>query len=335
MSILVFLLIFLSALLHASWNFLSKKSVPSAAFFLLLSLSNTVLWSWTLFVFHFSFFQLPPSAWAAYLGSIVCECAYMIGLAYAYRKIDISQAYPMIRALPVLMIAAIGALFSHTLPSGGGFLGLLLVSAGCLFMPLKNLTDFHWRNYTGHAMKFVMIAAIGTTGYTMLDALVLRELAAATGAGKLGVTCLYLFWVESGIAFGLLVYTLSNRFERRQLRDLLRHRSWYPSLAGLFSSSAYLLVLIAMLSITELSYLQAFRQISLPLGMLFGILFLKERSNLAKWVGVTLIVAGLVTIAFQPQPPRINSSKDLETNQLPDNKSKILTGMDTTSASGD
>ena len=72
MSILVFLLIFLSALLHASWNFLSKKSVPSAAFFLLLSLSNTVLWSWTLFAFHFSFFQLPPSAWAVYLGSIVC-----------------------------------------------------------------------------------------------------------------------------------------------------------------------------------------------------------------------------------------------------------------------
>ena len=61
---------------------------------------------------------------------------------------------------------------------------------------------------------------------------------------------------------------------------------------------AYALILIAMQYVTNVSYIQAFRQLSLPIGFLAGVLFLHEKSSATKIVGLTLILAGLVIVAF-------------------------------------
>ena len=58
------------------------------------------------------------------------------------------------------------------------------------------------------------------------------------------------------------------------------------------------LVLAAMTKVTQLSFLQAFRQMSLPIGLLLGIIILKEPAHRPKIAGITLIVTGLVLIAF-------------------------------------
>ncbi len=46
--------------------------------------------------------------------------------------------------------------------------------------------------------------------------------------------------------------------------------------------------------VTNVSYVQAFRQMSLPVGMLLGIIFLKEKCTLTKVVGITFIIGGLI-----------------------------------------
>ena len=44
MTLTAFLLIFVSVFLHAGWNFISKKSTPSAAFYMLSSATAALIW---------------------------------------------------------------------------------------------------------------------------------------------------------------------------------------------------------------------------------------------------------------------------------------------------
>lgn len=50
--------------------------------------------------------------------------------------------------------------------------------------------------------------------------------------------------------------------------------------------------------VTNVSYIQAFRQLSLPIGLLLGILILKERATFQKIAGLALILTGLFLVAL-------------------------------------
>ena len=65
-------------------------------------------------------------------------------------------------------------------------------------------------------------------------------------------------------------------------------------LAGIFASLSYVLVLIAMNYVTNVSFVQAFRQMGLVFAMLAGFFILKERCTLPKLIGCALIIAGLI-----------------------------------------
>ena len=56
----------------------------------------------------------------------------------------------------------------------------------------------------------------------------------------------------------------------------------------------YILVLLAMNYVSNVSYVQGLRQLGLVIGMPEGVLILKERCTLTRVVGITLIVSGLV-----------------------------------------
>ena len=61
---------------------------------------------------------------------------------------------------------------------------------------------------------------------------------------------------------------------------------------------AYTLVLVAMGFVTNVSYVVAFRQLSIPLGAALGILLLKEPPYRPKLVGIAVAFAGLVWLGF-------------------------------------
>ena len=68
----------------------------------------------------------------------------------------------------------------------------------------------------------------------------------------------------------------------------------HPYFAGIGAALAYLLILIAMGFVTNVCFVQAFRQMSLPVGVLLGMFFLREKCSAAKLTGVGLIVCGLI-----------------------------------------
>ncbi len=111
MSWTAFFLGLVSVFLHAGWNFLSKSGRPSAAFYLVMSMTSATIWLPFFLFSGLAAGKLPFSFWLYWIGSGVCEVLYVLGLFKAYSKCDISMAYPLARALPVLMVAAVTIVF--------------------------------------------------------------------------------------------------------------------------------------------------------------------------------------------------------------------------------
>ena len=299
MTLSAFGLILLSIFLHVGWNLISKKSRPSAAFYLLNSVTSFCIYVPCVFFAGIDWSAFGTGFWLFVLGSITSEILYFIGLFKTYRSTDISLAYPMVRALPVLLVAAVTTLCGIGKElSPVALIGMFIVFAGCLMMPLEKFSQFSWRNYMTPVLGFMILAACGTTGYTIFDGMLIPQLLANAKGHPLAVTGAFIALLEFGITTGLSIYVLSRQEERQEFAKLAGH-SWMPHLCGICSSSAYILVVLAMPLVTNLSYVQAFRQMSLPLGVAAGIFLLKEKCPPVRLAGVGAVVAGLVITALK------------------------------------
>ena len=299
MTWIAFFLILASVVLHAGWHFLSKSRQPTCAFFLLVSASDFLF---TLpFALHsgLELTNLPPRFYWLALGGGLSGTLCDLGLSTAYRKTEVSLAYPLARALPVLFTAALTiALGLGARPGPLALTGMVVLFAGCLLMPLVRFSDFRPASYWNPALGGILIAALGTTGYTIFDSQALKLVAQYGNTSELGGAIGYMALRESILFSGLALYILPQRNQRSCFTRAL-FRQWHPYLAGVFAALAYVLILLAMRQVTNVSYVQAFRQLSLPLGVLLGVLILKERCTLSKLLGMCLVVAGLILTALK------------------------------------
>ncbi|MBE6399592.1 MAG: hypothetical protein E7041_05565 [Lentisphaerae bacterium] len=293
-----FLLILLSVFLHAGWNFLSKANRPSKAFFVLANGTVALLTIPFVFIVPVAWGELGWKFWLLLAGSVAFEVIYAIGLAGAYKKQDISIAYPLARALPVLMVALVTLLFGlGAVPEWTAWTGFAVVALGCIILPQSSFGNLKWREFVKSVSGFILLAALGTTGYTVVDKVATAQLMKVAAASKISELGLYLFLMETGVALALLILVL---FSGRERVELFRKnlKSPAPYLCGLFSGAAYFLVLAAMGFVDNVSFLQAFRQMSLPVGVILGVVFLHEKLTLPKIIGTVMIVLGLILTVF-------------------------------------
>lgn len=294
MTLTAFWLILLSAVLHASWNFISKTHRPSVVFYAQSSGTAALFWLPMLLYVRPDFTQLPLNFWLFMLGSVFFNVTYYTGLAHAYAKSDISMAYPMARSLPVLLTAVITVLFGFGTPPGAlAWCGLVLISCGCLLLPLPSLKAFNWKTYRTPVLGFIILAALGTTGYTIVDSFGIKlAIESLENVNNLH-GCIYMSLVEPLNCLGLLLVTAGSKNNRLEFKKSFARSIW-PSLSGVACSLAYVLILAAMPFVSNVSFVQAFRQMSLPLCIIAGIVILHERCTLTKVIGCLAIVAGLV-----------------------------------------
>ena len=171
---------------------------------------------------------------------------------------------------------------------------MAVVFAGCLLMPLKQFSDFKLRNYLNRGMLYILSVAVGTTLYTIFDSwaqAVMRE--SFPDVSKPVISLTYYSFRAPTVATLFWGLTFSVRPWRDEAVSLWRKRSYLPIAAGVCSSLTYVLVLTAMNFVTNVSYVQAFRQIGLLIGMLEGIFILKETCTMPKVAGIALILSGL------------------------------------------
>jgi drug/metabolite transporter (DMT)-like permease len=294
MTLTAFYLILISAVLHAGWNFISKTHRPSVVFYAQSSGTAALFWLPMLLYVRPDFTALPLAFWSFLLGSVVFNVIYYTGLAHAYARSDISMAYPMARSLPVLLTALITVLFNFGTPPGVlTWLGLILISCGCLILPLPSLKDFNWKTYRTPVLGFIILAACGTTGYTIVDSFGIKLAITHLPEVEKIHGCIYMSLVEPLNCLGLLIVTAFSKNNRLEFQKSFARSVW-PSLSGIACSLAYVLILAAMPFVTNVSFVQAFRQMSLPLCITAGIVILHERCTLTKVIGCLAIVAGLL-----------------------------------------
>jgi drug/metabolite transporter (DMT)-like permease len=299
MTLTAFLLILCSTVLHAWWNYRGKKHQPSAAFFLLADGSVALLMCPFLLYYHAQLTQLPPKFWLLIFATGFFEALYYTGLAYAYRKGELSTAYPLVRALPVLLVPLVNQLAGHPHPlNTAALVGFAVVALGCLLLPLPSFTAFTLNRFWNAATAFAVLAGIGVTGYTLIDYNTVQLLrggnTAHFGPSELVLVLIPLLTLST--VFWLGLYTALRGEERAEVRSLWNSSRAYVGVTGVVIWISYGLVLIAMNFVTDVSYVSAFRSLSIPLGALLGVLWLREPSCVPKWVGVGAVSCGLILV---------------------------------------
>jgi drug/metabolite transporter (DMT)-like permease len=230
-----------------------------------------------------------------------CQTIYFIGLAGAYRHGQLSIAYPLARSLPVLIVTILSVIFQFGSPiSAQGYAGIFFVVVGCLLIPIQSFTNIKPENYLNLSCALALLAACGTAGYTIIDNEALRQLreTPAITINAIEIAVLYMVLETALTALILGLYVLASKPERQNFRDLHPATWRYAAVTGVIINLTYGMVLAAMAFVTNVSYLAAFRELSIPLGALLGITLQKEPAPRPKIIGVGVVLAGLLLVGL-------------------------------------
>ena len=306
MSLTAVILLLVSAAIHASWNLLTKRSRATLSFFLIAVVVSILVFFPIPWIFRRWLHQIPPSVWILLASTAVFQALYYFGLASAYRSGELSLVYPLVRALPVLLVAGVSWLLGRgSQITAVGLVGMLLVALGCFILPLKNFSSPPLQNHfrvPSHSpvLLFAILAAVGTTGYTIIDDIALKTLRGLPEFSHQGpqITFLYTYLETVSITLWLALMVILIPAERREIKSLPKKAWISAAFTGVFILLAYGIVLVSMAYVRDVSYVSAFRQISIPLGALIGLLVEKENAYRPKVVGIFLISIGLVLVAL-------------------------------------
>lgn len=301
MSLTAALLIIVSAFMHAGWNFISKRRNPSLAFFFVTAVFATLAISPILFIHRGVLGGVPTAVWQLVLATGIAQGIYFFGLAGAYRQGDISLAYPLARALPVLFVALISLLLGNGGQIGRiGLIGMGLITAGCIILPLPHFRQLKLHNYQDAVILMALVAAVGTTGYTLIDDQALRQMRVAIPLENSQITLIFIALQTSSTALMLGLATLVSPAERRQLRQIGQNRTLLLTslLTGVVIMSTYGLVLAAMAYVSNVSYVAAFRQLSIPIGAVLGLTLQQEPRYAPKLLGIGIVSVGLILVGI-------------------------------------
>ena len=300
MGLAAIALVSVSAFMHAGWNAASRKRRPAAAYFLVANTTGTLLLM-PLFFMHLGHLSgIPVSVWCMLALTGASMALYYAALAGAYRSGDMSVAYPVARSLPILAVAGVESVLGLGSPLGALAVGgMALVVAGCLIVPREKLLGAGARSYLNATFALALLTAVGVTGYSVIDHAALATIrAAAPSLGPVGSVLVYAPLEGIAASASLTVYCLLHPAERASLVKIMRSEKRAAALTGVAIYMTYLLVLVAMNYASNASYVVAFRQLSIPLGAILGVVVLREPARLPKLVGVVAIIAGLVLVAL-------------------------------------
>lgn len=294
MTLTAFVLILVSALLHVGWNLIGKRIAQSILFYAWSMAAGGLLFSPFLLLNGTRLLKLPNDFWLLLIGSGLCQALYLIGLARAYMGANLSLVYPLARALPVLIVPLLVLMvYGESLLSGRDLLGMLLILTGAIALPLNKWRRWQLSDYLCPSIGWILLAACATAGYSVIDSLAVRLMA---GQGFTAFQAGSSFVVLQAVSTVLWMLVLLKLVFRERLTDLPDKR--WSVIAGGFVIGTYMLVLISMSLVAEVSYVVALRQVSIPLGVIIGVLLLGERLSFPGLQGLLAMLVGLILVSL-------------------------------------
>ncbi len=230
------------------------------------------------------FLPLPaPESLIFLAGSCSVHIAYYLCIAVAYRTVDMSFAYTIMRGTAPLLTSIAMLLFGHNL-SWAGWLGILCLCSGVLVLTRENVRNGRF-NISG------ALAAVGTAvvimGYTLFD---------GYGARASGNPISYVCWLYVINTFPINIILLLR--QRKSYIPYFKQRWKIGLFGGLCSLGSYGVALWAMTK-APIAMVAALRETSVIFGMLLAILFLGEKFSPVKLLAVVLVATGIIIMRLQ------------------------------------
>ncbi len=278
MSLTVLALVLLSAVIHAGWNFLSKKAGGDLAV-LTLGAAVAGIVSVPLALPFLPSMEALRAGAPYMVATAVVHFFYFTALGRAYEHGEISAVYPVARGAGVALTGLLAVLLlgDHVTLVGGA--GIAAVTIGALL--IRSVGSGEARH--DHAMLMALAVSVLIVAYSLIDKL---------AVGVLHPT------VYNGALFGGAAILLSSYLAWREPGRLTatwnKNRNAILTI-GIGQVASYLILLFA-LRMSQVSYVVAARELSVVFGALLGVKLLGERMTEKKAFGIAVIVAGLVLV---------------------------------------
>lgn len=304
MNNLALALVITAALLHATWNFLLKKSGGGIGVLALSAVTATLLL--TPFAVHLIVqgFIFTPTIFGMLVGSGLIHLAYFLLLDRAYQGNikrgnpngsdsgsgansggDLSVVYPLARATgPLLTIIAATLFFNERMT--------LIAACGALLVVISAIL------LAGNPAKLLSRDAKSGAGFALLCG---SMIACYTVWDKQAVAVFLIppiiFDWGANVVRIMIMVPLAHRREPGAMSLAWRHHRKAVMAIGIMSPLSYILVLTAMV-FTPVSYVAPARELSILFAALIGTQILKEGDTTRRTIAAIGMVLGISALAL-------------------------------------
>ena len=278
MSTLTFLLVILSAVLHASWNFVAKKYAGNYSVIYLSFLFSSVV-TGLISIPFIADVSLTTELIALLITTGVFHAVYGFVLTFTYMNGDISTLYPIVRGSGIAgaVILSMVILREQVEPVSG--FGVATVISGIAILSYR-------RNRKATSPKGIFLALICGSlimSYTIMDKLLVTEVHPIPVMAASQIISVLMF----------LPYVLLKR--RTELKTTFRTLLKPVILISVVATSSYLIILYVM-QIAPISRIVAVREASVVFGAIAGYILLKEDFSKVRLLGVVLVMLGIILV---------------------------------------
>ncbi len=288
MSYVAILLIILSAILHAVWNYLAKRG-RDIVVFLWWSLVFHLLIFAPLVIYILSNSEVNPAGWYFVLASGIFVFLYWLFLANSYKHGDLSLVYPIARSAPIF-VCIMAVLFFKERLSPLGVTGILAVIAGVYIIPMRSLDVQNFikpfSHLRGKGLMFAGLTALSLSIHHTIDKV-----------GTRFFNPLVYVWMLSFVGFVFLTMWIAFSGRRQSIREEWSQNRRAAAATGILIMFSYSLIVFVM-RFEKISYIISMRQLSIVLGVILGNIFLKEPYGLVRFVASCLIFFGVLCIGM-------------------------------------
>ncbi len=284
-------MVLLSALLHAGWNVVAKRSERPTAFLYLLT-AVTLLGALALApLLSLSVYQ--GELLVMLLASCTLHGLSFIVLSRAYEAGDLSLVYPIARSTPaVVPLLAIPWLGERV--SALGAAGIALTLLGMWLVQTGGAV--RWQALRQPAALWAYLMLVLTAGFSLVDKRAMALLSHAPWQSPMPRALAYYLLQTAGAALVCAPYAL-QRVGARELGEVMRRRGWLVTGAALATLASYVLIL-ETLRTAQVSYVVAVRQCSVLFAVAFAVWALSEKPSRLRLTGTLGTIAGVVLIAL-------------------------------------
>lgn len=272
MTTTITLIVLVSALMHASWNYLIKAGTDK----LMDTVTFAVVSSGIALIVIPFVPAVHSTAWT-WLGlSVLLHIAYFVALIKAYQLSDLSLAYPVMRGVAPMLVTLASLLMGK--PADLTIvLGVTLITLGVI---LPAIVSMFQHNLSLHSMRWALGNSLIIATYTLVD---------AQGVQRSGNAVSYTAWLFFLDAWGILLIALYTK--GNVVLTYLGQRWRSGLLASGLSIGSYGVVLWAM-TVAPVPAVAALRESSVIFAAFLGGTLLKERDRIIRLSGAFLVAAG-------------------------------------------